>query len=329
MEFVISFDMRAPAFGAPAQELYDAALDMCAWADRIGFDAVGLGEHHASEDGYLPSPIPMASAIGARTQRITVRPNVIQAPIYDPVKLAEDLSVAQFLCQGRLEVVIGAGYRPYEFQMFGKRREDRKDLYVNAFRFLRQAWSGETFEYEGRSITITPVPQPAPRLLLGGTHPAVARRAAHIADGYYPPAGENWHIYRQTCLELGKPDPGEAFRALGPIFTHVSRDPESDWERIAPHVKHVVESYAAWTVEAYGKAAGPFAGGIDVDNLRAGGAYQVLTPDATVDMIKGLGRDRTFILTPLLGGLDPDLAWQSLRLFEAEVWPQVSDMRDL
>ena len=60
MEFVISFDMRAPAFGAPAADLYPAALDMCEWADGIGFNCVGLGEHHASDDGYLPSPVPFA-----------------------------------------------------------------------------------------------------------------------------------------------------------------------------------------------------------------------------------------------------------------------------
>jgi len=319
--------MRAPAFGAQTQALYNAALDMCSWADDIGFDVVGLGEHHASDDGYLPSPIPMASAIGARTQRITIRPNVLQAPIYDPVKLAEDLSVAQYLCNGRLEVVIGAGYVPYEFQMFGKRREDRKALYINAFKFLRRAWSGETFEYEGRSITITPIPDPAPRLLLGGTHPAVAKRAAHIADGYYPPAGENWDIYRQECIRLGKADPGEKFKALGPIYTHVSHNPDADWQYIAPHAKHVVESYARWTEEAYGKAAGPFAGGVNIDDLRASGAYQVLTPSAAIDMINGLGRDRTFILVPLLGGLDPDFAWKGLRLFEAEVWPHIRHLQ--
>jgi alkanesulfonate monooxygenase SsuD/methylene tetrahydromethanopterin reductase-like flavin-dependent oxidoreductase (luciferase family) len=327
MEFVVSFDMRAPAFGAPAKELYAAALDICAWADEIGFDVIGLGEHHASEDGYLPSPIPLAGAIAGRTTRIKIRPNVLLAPFYDPVKLAEDLSVLQYIAQGRLEVVIGAGYRPYEFQMFGKRREDRKELYVNAFEFLRKAWSGETFDYEGRSITITPVPDPAPRLLLGGTHPAVARRAARIADGFYPPAGENWDIYRKTCLELGKPDPGETFKALGPIYTHVSEDPDGDWDRIAPHATHVVRSYAEWTIEAYGRAAGPFAKGVDTGDLRASGAYQVLSPEQTVEMIRGLGPDRTFILTPLLGGLDPEFAWDGLRRFEREVWPHVRDLQ--
>jgi alkanesulfonate monooxygenase SsuD/methylene tetrahydromethanopterin reductase-like flavin-dependent oxidoreductase (luciferase family) len=324
---VISFDMRAPKFGAPARELYAAALDQCVWADDLGFDAVGLGEHHASDDGYLPSPIPMAGAIAGCTGRITIRPNVLLAPLYEPVKLAEDLAVLQYLSQGRLEVVIGAGYRPFEFQMFGKRREDRKDLYIETFEVLRKAWTGETFEYKGRDVRVTPVPDPPPRLLLGGSHKAVARRAARIADGYYPPGGENWHIYREECLALGKPDPGEEFKALGPIFTFVTEDPEGDWERIASHAAHVVKSYSDWTIEAYGRAAGPFAAGVDTDDLRRSGAYQVLRPEEAVEMIEGLGENRTFILTPLLGGLDPAMAWRSLRLFEQKVWPFIYDMQ--
>ena len=326
LEFVISYDMRAPGFGAAPSELYSAALDQCAWADDLGFDCVGLGEHHSAEDGYLPSPLVMAGVIAGRTRRITLRPNALLAPLYDPVKLAEDLAVLQIISAGRLEVVIGAGYRPAEFAMFGKRREDRKALYVEAFEVLRRAFAGEVFEYRGRRVSVTPVPDSPPPLLLGGSHPAVARRAAHMADGYYPPAGENWEIYREECLKLGKPDPGPC-KALGPIFTHVSKTPEADWESIAPHAAHCARSYAEWTVEAYGRAAGPFSAGVDMGDLRRSGAYQVLGPEEAIRMIRGLGPDRTFILTPLLGGLDPGLAWRSLRLFEDEVWPSVRDLQ--
>ena len=269
----------------------------------------------------------MAAAIAGRTQRILIRPNVLLAPLYEPIKLAEDLAVLQYIAAGRLEVVIGAGYRPVEFEMFGKRREDRKALYLQAFEVLRNAWSGKPFEYQGRSVTITPVPDPAPRLLLGGSHPAVARRAAHIADGYYPPGGEHWDVYRDECLKLGRPDPGPC-KPLGPIYTHVTKTPDADWERIAPHVAHCVEAYAEWTVEAYGRAAGPFAAGVDLGKLRESGAYQVLGPEEAVERIRGLGRDRTFILTPLLGGIDPAFSWRGLELFEREVWPHVRDLRD-
>lgn len=323
MEFVVAFDMRAPDFGAPIQDLYKASLDMSAWADEIGFNVVALGEHHGTDDGYLPSPLPMCAAIAVRTQQITIRPNVLLAPLYEPVKLAEDLSVIQLLSGGRLQIVIGAGYRPYEFQMFGTRREDRKERYLEVFEVLRKAWSGEEFEYKGRKVRVTPQPQTSPPLLLGGAHPAVARRAARIADGYYPPGGENWNAYRNERLKLGKSDPGEKFHALGPIYTHVTKTVEAAWDKILPHAVHCVESYTDWTMEAYGRAAGPFADGVSADNLRSSGAYQVLTPEQAVKLINHMDDASTFILTPLLGGLDPEFAWEGLKLFEHEVWPHV------
>ncbi len=325
MEFTITFDMRAPAFGAPASELYAAALDQCAWADALGFDTVGIGEHHATDDGYLPSPIVFASAAAARTSRIRLRPSVLLAPLYDPIKLAEDLAVLQILSDGRLVVGIGAGYRPVEFEMFGKRREDRRKLYEEAILVLRRAWTGEWFEYQGRRVRVTPVPSPPPKILLGGAHPAVARRAARIADGYFPPQGENWDVYRDECSRLGKPDPGPCIK-LGPIYVHVTRDPDAAWERIAPHVAHVVASYSEWTVEAYGRPSGPFAADTDPDHLRASGAYQVVTPDGAIELAHRLAPNSVFHMTPLLGGIDPKFAWEGLHLFEQEVWPHVKSL---
>ncbi|MBW2274506.1 MAG: LLM class flavin-dependent oxidoreductase [Deltaproteobacteria bacterium] len=326
MEFTIAFDMRAPAFGAPVEDLYAAALDQCAWADSLGFDFVGIGEHHATDDGYLPSPLIFAAAAAGRTDRIRLRPSVLLAPLYDPVKLAEDLAVLQIASRGRLVVGIGAGYRPCEFAMFGKRREERRRLYEEAIEVLRQAWTGEWFEYRGRRVRVTPVPDPPPPIWLGGAHPAVARRAAHIADRFFPPQGENWDIYREECRIAGKPDPGPCPKP-GPIYVHVTRDPEAAWERVTPHIEHVVRSYAEWTVEAYGRAAGPFAEGVDLAAVRASGAYQIVTPEQAVALARGLGRDAVFHLTPLLGGVDPDFAWEGLRLFEGEVWPELQDLR--
>jgi alkanesulfonate monooxygenase SsuD/methylene tetrahydromethanopterin reductase-like flavin-dependent oxidoreductase (luciferase family) len=94
MELVISYDMRAPAFGAPARELYAAALDQVAWADAIGFDAVGLGEHHGSPDGYNPAPLILAAALGARTKHIP-RTAVLTRAALRPDQLAEDAAVTQ------------------------------------------------------------------------------------------------------------------------------------------------------------------------------------------------------------------------------------------
>ena len=62
--FALRFDLRNPAFaGVSMTERYQAALDMSEWADRLGFVAITLSEHHGVDDGYLPSPLTMAAMI--------------------------------------------------------------------------------------------------------------------------------------------------------------------------------------------------------------------------------------------------------------------------
>lgn len=324
MELVMIFDMRSPAFGAPRRELYAAALDCAAWADDIGFDVIGLGEHHLAEDGYNPSPLVLASAMAGRTRRIRLRSSVLLGPCYDAVRLAEDVAVAQLVSGGRFELGLGFGYRPAELGMYGRTVAERFEYTCRLTQFLKQAWRGEPFEWDGRPGRISPVPEPPVPILFGGSAPKVARAAAHIADGFlvplFPPAC--WEPYRAECLALGKADPGE-YPRQGPTFLWVSEDPERDWAWIAPHALHVLDSYSRWTREAYGKPIGPYAGGMTPETLRESGAYKVLTPEQVVALAKDLGDYSSMYLTPLFGGIDPARAWTMLRLFEREVYPHL------
>ena len=90
--FMMRFDMRAPSTGAPATELYAAALDMAAWGEKNGCISAVLCEHHASEDGYLPTPLMLASAMAARTTTLPIMVAVVLLPLYDPVRLAEEMA---------------------------------------------------------------------------------------------------------------------------------------------------------------------------------------------------------------------------------------------
>jgi len=323
MELTIAYDMRAPAFGAKARDLYAAAIEQVAWADELGFSIVGLGEHHAAEDGYNPSPVVLACAMAGRSRRIRFRTSVLLAPFYDPIKLAEDLAVAQLATGGRMLVGVGAGYRPAEFEMFGRRLEDRWRAVGELCRVLKLAWTGEPFTWQGRRCHVTPRPEPPPPILLGGGTVANARRAAHIADGWFPPLDPKlWPPYREECLKLGKPDPGE-YPAQGPVFLWVSRDPERAWDRVMPHVLHQLDSYSRWTAESYGHPAGPFAAGMTPETIKQSPAYKVLTPEQTLALAESLGPRSVLYLNPLLAGIDPTLSWEMLRLYEREVHPHL------
>lgn len=322
MELCLTYDMRAPEFGAQRNMLYDAALDQAAWADDLGFDVIGLGEHHGSEDGYNPSPLVLAGAMAARTRNIKLRTSVLLAPLYDLPKLAEDAAVTQIIANGRLLLGIGAGYRPSEFATFGRELGDRWRMMGETCEFLRQAWRGEPFDWQGRRCHITPTPAPfAPPILLGGSSAAAARRAARIADGWFPPLDARlWTPYREECIKLGKPDPGD-YPAHGPIFLWISSDPERDWDWIYPHVCHQLASYSAWTEEAFGRAAGPYAGKMTPETVRQSEAYRVVTPEQALALYDQLGQHSVCYLNPLLAGIDPARSWEMLRLFERSVLP--------
>ena len=96
--FRLRFDMRAP--GCTAEErarLYEAALEMSAYADEHGCQGIAISEHHASDDGYLPSPLTMAAAVAAVTSRAPIMVAAALLPLYDPVRMAEEMVVLDHL----------------------------------------------------------------------------------------------------------------------------------------------------------------------------------------------------------------------------------------
>jgi alkanesulfonate monooxygenase SsuD/methylene tetrahydromethanopterin reductase-like flavin-dependent oxidoreductase (luciferase family) len=182
--FTLRFDMRAPAWGAPKADLYAAVPEMCAWAEDHGGLAAVLCEHHGSEDGYLPSPLLLASAIAARTQRISLS-LILLLLFYDPVRLAEDMAVLDIISRGRASYILALGYRPEEFEQFGLSLGDRGRLADEKLGLLRQLLTDETVVHDGRRITVTPRPNVSggPAMMWGGGTVAAARRAGRYGLG--------------------------------------------------------------------------------------------------------------------------------------------------
>ena len=317
MMFGLRFDLRHPEFSPVSlTERYRACVDMCEWADERGALFIGLSEHHGSDDGYLPSPLPLAAAVAARTRNAAITIGALVAPFHDPIRLAEDVAVVDLISGGRLSIILGAGYVPSEFEMFGVPMSERPRRVTEAVEALRGAWTGEPFEHRGRTVTVRPTPTNpgGPLLMLGGTSEGAARRAARLADGFVPSDLACWEHYRDECLRLGKPDPGPGRAQAGGEIVVLSEDPESAWDELGRYFLHETNAYGRWQEES--GLPTPFHVAADVEELRAGDQYRILTPDEYAAELKGEAEDPFVVLHPMVGGIPPELAWRHLRLFE-------------
>ena len=316
----LGFDMRAPDLGTTPSDLYAAAIEMAAFADAAGFDSINLMEHHASEDGYLPQPFLLGSAMAAVTKRIRFLLGAVILPLHDPVDMAERIAVLDLISGGRFNVIFGAGYVPGEFAMFGKSLKDRARLMDEGIAAILRALDGDSFEYEGRPVFVRPLPVRNPRdiVMVGGGVAASARRAARFDVGFGPMRGDIVDIYLAECEAHGR-KPRLHFRPGGgmPLGIHLCEDPDQGWQALEPHALHVVREYAKWAALEGDATNSPFKGLDNAEALRASGLFVAWTPDQLVAAVKANPAVNTVSLQPLVGGLSPEEGWKSLRLLEA------------
>ncbi len=322
MRMTLRFDLRHPDPSRKG-ELYQSALDICSWADALGFEEVFVGEHHSAEDGYVPSPIVVASGVAARTKRMKIHLSALLVTFYHPLKLAEDLAVLDIVSNGRLRMTCGMGYRPLEFDMFGVDITKRLKIYLEKIRILEKAWTGEPFEFEGKSVRVMPTPlqRPGPQIIMGGSTEASAERAARLGYYYMPGYPPHFEFYKEALRKLGKPEPAP-LPNQGPNFLYLTEDPERDWPIVGPYALYTMNSYAKWNEER-GVGATMYSTLEDLEAAKKNPIFQFVTPEQCVAYAKSLEPHGELTFQPLFGGMPPELAWRSLKLFEKEALPRL------
>jgi alkanesulfonate monooxygenase SsuD/methylene tetrahydromethanopterin reductase-like flavin-dependent oxidoreductase (luciferase family) len=307
------FDMRAPVTGAPATELYAAAQDMCAWAEDAGCLAVVICEHHTSEDGYLPTPLILASAIAARTSKLLLN-LVVLLPLYEPVRLAEEMAVLDIISKGRASYVFGLGYRAEEYDHFGLNLRDRGRLADEKLMLLRDLLSGETTVTEdGRRISVTPRPHTVggPTLMWGGGSVAAARRAGRYGLGFLAQTSVPGmqEAYEASCRQHGH----EVGATLLPprdtaSAAFVADNVDRAWDELGPYLLHDAQIYAQWNPG--NETSAHISPADTVEQLRATSkSHKIFSLEEATAYV----RDGNMLnLVPLCGGIPPAIAWPYL-----------------
>ncbi len=331
IRFGLWYDFRNPTqWRRPFDLLYAETLDQIAWGENHGFDDVWLSEHHFIEDGYLPSILPVAAAIAARTKRIRIASGVLLMPFHNPVRLAEDIAVVDVISGGRLELGVGAGFKHEEFDGFGVPFKERGGRTNQSLEIIRRLLGGETvthksdfFSFTNIKLTPEPIQKPRPPIWLGGFTPPALRRAARYGDGFTVP-GATREVYEQYVAELKKQNrPTDNIRFASAVwYLIVSNDPEKTFTEAADHVIYQANNYSKWLSAAGLAPLSEHLG--DREQLRKSGLLQVVDPDGAIRVIRDLASNvpiTHFYSWTLPPGLPPRWAEEHLELFASKVIP--------
>ena len=175
----LRFDMRIPA--GPVTDHYSTTLDMCEWAETVGVPLVVLSEQHGTSDGHLSTPLMFASAIAARTQQMAILLAAVPLPLWDPVRLAEEIGVLDLISRSKVSYVFGIGHREEECAHFGvdfAARGALADDYLAALTALVRGEPADFRDCGSTSHRAAHAPTGPGMMIAGGSKAAVRRAAA-------------------------------------------------------------------------------------------------------------------------------------------------------
>ena len=341
MKFGLFYEWPNPSAG-DWQTLYQEGLEQIQYSEELGFDFCLIAEHHFSNYGNSPAPLLQAVHIAGQTKTIKIATMVLVLPIWQPLRLAEEVAVLDNLSNGRFICGVGRGYQPHEMGRFGVSLEESRQRFTETLDLLILAWTrDESFTYDGQylkapdPVTVWPKPlqKPYPPLWLAGTsvesmQVAAERDMLPFTTGAMGAQGVRSHVTAlvQAHKELGKPHRG---LELGmQCITHVADTDQEAFSQIP---------YARWQNRA-GRAlnqlavvdgrvqVGPYEGEPDdatfQERLFFGG------PDTVIEKFRGAAAlGATHISNWMMfGGIEHKRVMRSIKLMGEEVIPALRDV---
>lgn len=236
MRFGTYYFLQAPPGSAHADVIHREFAQILLTED-LGFDSVWLTEHHFIEYGISTSPMALASAIAAATERVTIGLAAVILPFHDPIRLAEEIAFVDILSKGRLRVGVGRGNRPIEFVGYRVPQIENRQRFAETLDVMLQAWTRERVSYRGAFFTLEDIPvipkpyqKPHPPVSLVCVSPETIRLAAErgwsmlnsILFGPFSQIETNRDTYVAALRQAGhsEQDIGDKLRSWG-VSRHI------------------------------------------------------------------------------------------------------------
>ncbi len=177
--------------GPSLRDFYETRLKLAEAFDRGGFYAYHVAEHHGTPLGMAPSPGIFLAAVAQRTTRIRLGPLVYILPLYNPLRLIDEIAMLDQMSGGRLELGVGRGTSPLEAAQFNSDHSISARVYAEALEVILKGMTQATLTHEGEfyrfkdvPLELAPLQKPHPPLWFGGHSLDSAARAARYRGNY-------------------------------------------------------------------------------------------------------------------------------------------------
>ncbi len=335
----------------------DLVTRMSVEADRLGFTAVMLTEHHFTGYNTFSDPFVFGAYLAPQLTRARVGSSIVVTPLYDPLRFAEHCNLLDQITRGRAIIGVGPGGSPIEFAGFGRDHRSARALTEEILDIAQKAWLHEygapPLEFEtafmkGRldgRIMPASVRKPHPLLARACVSDASvvtsAERGWPIFTGRFPPerTGRQWQLYRETLAAAAHPasvvqECLEWSAALKMIY--VAETDAEAWADVEEPITNYLQ--AAWIANS--------ADSLEAEISRTGDGRIVFatsvapeTRQALVERAMIVGSPETVAATLLeyaavgvehlmlwfvWGYNSPERVWRSFELFNQEVRPKLA-----
>ncbi|HLZ71169.1 MAG TPA: LLM class flavin-dependent oxidoreductase [Dehalococcoidia bacterium] len=256
MQFGVLQFFSWPNRAVPLQTVYARALDRIDMMEHSGgYEAVWLAEHHFNTYSVCPSVHLMGMLVAARTAKLRIGTAVSLAPMYHPLRLAEEVALLDVLSGGRVNWGAGRGNDPTEFGVFGLDLDSSYAHFRENVEIVVRAWSEERISYSGQFTTVEnievlpkPLQKPHPPVWLAASSPDALNWAG--SQGYsilmdpHSPHGDiaaKFNNYKAALSTGGHTFAGRRI----PMARLIAVAPTDD------EARETARRGAQWTVSAY------------------------------------------------------------------------------
>ena len=336
--------------GRGEQQIIDEQLDIMVRAEDYGFDSVWPAEHHFREYGHCATPALILAALATRTKKLRLGTGVVVLPLNHPIRVAEDYAFLDVLSNGRIDLGIGRGYQPHEYQGYGVDQTRSREIFRESVEIIQKAWTEDSFSYDGefyqiKDLTVHPKPvqQPHPPVWMASVSSETFEVCGRFGYNLLcsPIFGFNVQTgatqieqYREALRAHGR-DPKQY--GIGAVsLTYVAETTQQALKEIEDGVMWYMKTFQKYVSTPKGEAPVPtfemYAQIRDLldlaefDLLVKAGAIVAGSPDEVVARIAEMSEQCGFtdyLAWTRVGGLDHSKVMRCMELMGSKVIPQL------